>query len=62
MWKKDKNIDFKKERRLRRNEWERQRDMTGAGSKQTESLCENKRADKKLLSPPLKLLSVSLDI
>lgn len=43
------------------NKWERQRDMTGAGSKQTQSWCENQRADKKLLvslNPP----SVSLDI
>lgn len=36
--------------------------MTGPGSKQKESWCENKRADKKLLSLPLKLPSVSLDI
>lgn len=31
------------------NKRERQRDMTGAGSKQTQSWCENQRADKKLL-------------
>lgn len=35
------------------SKWERQRDMTGAGSKQTQSWCENQRADKKLLSVSL---------
>lgn len=36
--------------------------MAGPDSKQTESRSENKGADKKLLSVPLKLPSVSLDI
>lgn len=46
------------------NKWERQRDMTGAGGKQAQSRCENKRADKKLryLFPSNPPPSVSLDI